>query len=253
MLRRNPHLAKLKSGYLFPEIQKRKLAFLQKNPDAQLISLGIGDTTEPIPPFIDQGLIDGARKLGQLVGYVGYGHDQGRKDLREALARKIYHGRVLPEEIFVTDGAKPDIGRLQLLFDANSTVAVQDPAYPVYVDTTLITGKKDLKFLSCVPENNFFPNLDSAPPVDIVFFSSPNNPTGAVATKEELTKLVRWVKKIGAILIFDAAYSAYIRDDALPRSIYEIEGAREVALEINSFSKMAGFTGVRLAWSVVPE
>lgn len=253
MFKRNPHLAKLKSGYLFPEIHRRKLAFLHKNPEAKLISLGIGDTTEPIPYKIVKGLKNAAEKLGTREGYTGYGPDQGHEILQKAIAEKIYNGLVKPEEIFISDGAKSDIGRLQILLGSDLSIGVQDPAYPVYVDTSLITAKAELHFLPCKPEKGFFPDLEQAPKVDVLFFCSPNNPTGAVSTKEELLRLVQWVKKIGALLVFDAAYSHYIRDPHLPRSIFEIEGAHECAIELNSFSKMAGFTGVRLAWSVVPN
>lgn len=253
MPKRNPDIAKLKAGYLFPEIHKRKMAFMEKNPNAKLISLGIGDTTEPIPSHIVEGLVDMSQKLGTKEGYIGYGPDQGNVQVRKALAEKIYHGLIKEDEIFLSDGAKCDIGRLQILFGKDHTVAVQDPAYPVYVDTSLISGKKDLKFLPCTVENNFFPDLEKAPVTDLVFFCSPNNPTGAVNTKAELKRLVDWVRKNNSILIFDAAYSHFIQDESLPRSIYEIEGARECAIELNSFSKMAGFTGVRLSWSIVPN
>lgn len=253
MLKRNPDLAKLKAGYLFPEIFKRKVAFLEKNPHAKLISLGIGDTTEPIPSLVVEGLVESAAKLGTKSGYTGYGTDQGDLPLREAICTKLYKNKVKPEEMFLSDGAKCDIGRLQVLFGSDLSVAVQDPAYPVYVDTTLISGKKSLDFLPCFPENKFFPKLEGATKANLIFFCSPNNPTGAVATREELKTLVDWVRANKSILIFDAAYSHFIRDPNLPRSIFEIEGARECAIELNSFSKMAGYTGVRLAWSIVPE
>lgn len=253
MPKRNPDIAKLKAGYLFPEIYKRKMAFLEKFPKANLISLGIGDTTEPIPSYIVEGLVESSHKLGTREGYMGYGPDQGYQKVRKALVDKFYNGKIKEDEVFLSDGVKCDIGRLQFLFGRDLTVAVQDPAYPVYVDTTIISGKGEIKFLPCVPENNYFPDLLQAPRTDIVYFCSPNNPTGAVSTKEELTQLVKWVKANKSILIFDAAYSHFIQDPSLPRSIYEIEGANECAIELNSFSKMAGYSGVRLAWSVVPN
>ena len=222
------------------------------HPAAKLISLGIGDTTEPIPPTIVKGLKNASERLGTKDGYTGYRADQGNLLLRKKIAEKLYRNVISPEEVIISDGAKCDIGRMQFLLPSNSLIAVQDPAYPVYVDTTLISGKKEPVYLSCIPENNFFPDLQKAPKVNAVFFCSPNNPTGAVSTKEELETLVKWVKKIKAILIFDAAYSHYIRDPILPRSIFEIEGAKSCAIEINSFSKMAGFTGVRLSWSIIP-
>ena len=253
LTKRNAGIAGLKAGYLFPEITKRKLAFLEKHPNAKLISLGIGDTTEPIPPTIVEGLVSGAEKLGTREGYVGYGPEQGSTSLRRAISETIYKGRVKADEIFISDGAKCDIGRLQFLFGPEATVAVQDPAYPVYVDTTLISGKKAPSNFPCTAENHFFPDLDTLPEADLIYFCSPNNPTGAVSTRKELERLVARVKERGSFLIFDAAYSHYIQDKNLPRSIFEIEGARECAIELNSFSKMAGFTGVRLAWSVVPD
>lgn len=253
MSERNASIATLKAGYLFPEINRRKMAYLEKNPNADLISLGIGDTTEPLTPYIVKGLIDASEQLGTESGYKGYGANQGELNLREALSQKFYQNLVAPDEIFLSDGAKCDLGRLQLLFSPNATVAVQDPAYPVYVDTTLISGKKNLYYLPCTAENNFFPNLDEAPKVDLLFFCSPNNPTGAVSSYEELKRLVDWALKNKTLIIFDSAYSHFIRDNSLPRSIFEIEGARRCAIEVNSFSKMAGFTGVRLSWTVVPK
>ena len=251
MPRRNPHLAKLKAGYLFPEIHKRKLAFLEKNPHAKLIGLGIGDTTEPIPGPIVEGFKEVVCRLATKESYSGYGPEQGHLELRKRIAEKIYNDLVEPGDIFVSDGAKCDLGRLQLLLRPDASIAIQDPTYPVYVDTSLITGKPSIHFLPCLPENGFFPDLERTPKVDALFFCSPNNPTGAAATRGELEALVKWVKKMGALLIFDAAYSPYIRDPKLPKSIFEIEGAKECAIEIHSFSKMAGFTGVRLGWSVV--
>lgn len=264
MVKRNENLAKLKSGYLFPEINRRKKAFLEKNPGVNIISLGIGDTTEPISPFITNSLTQFAKGLGTPSGYSGYGDEQGSIAFREKIADKIYNFAVTPDEIFISDGAKCDIGRLQTLFGSSATVAVQDPSYPAYVDTSVITGKTDgydetfkqykgITYLKCTPDNNFFPDLENTNKTDLIYFCSPNNPTGAVASKEQLEKLVLFAKKNGSIIIFDAAYSLYIRDHNLPRSIYEIPGAKDVAIEINSFSKIAGFTGVRLGWSVIPE
>ncbi|KAF3362959.1 LL-diaminopimelate aminotransferase [Chlamydiales bacterium STE3] len=262
MVKRNPSLLKLHSSYLFPEIARRKEALLEKNPDAKIISLGIGDTTEPIPFSIVEGLKNGAIELGVSSSYKGYGPEQGYSILREKIAEVVYHNQLRPDEIFVSDGSKCDIGRLQLLFGSDVTMAVQDPSYPAYVDTSVACGQTGafnqekglydgIVYLNCRPENDFFPELNFQ--ADVIYFCSPNNPTGAVATKEQLTQLVAYTKKIGAILIFDAAYAYFIQDPKLPKSIYEIEGAEEVAIELNSFSKMAGFTGVRLGWAVVPK
>ncbi len=264
MVKRNENIAKLQSGYLFPEINRRKKEFLEKNPDAKIISLGIGDTTEPITRHIDKGLVDAASGLGTSEGYSGYGDEQGLTELREKIASKIYNGIVSGDEVFVSDGAKPDIGRLQLLFGNDARVALQDPAYPVYIDSSVMFGKTGnydnsngkfdgIVYMPCLPENDFFPDLQKLPKADVIFFCSPNNPTGAVATREQLQSLVEYAKKNKSIIIFDAAYSEYIKDKNLPKSIFEINGAEEVAIEINSFSKPVGFTGVRLGWTVVPN
>ncbi len=255
-MKRNPHLAKLNSHYLFPEIAKRKQVFLAKNPSAKLISLGIGDTTEPIPSSIIPALMQRAQQLGTKEGYSGYGPEQGEQLLREHIVQQLYPNWVEAEEVFISDGSKCDIGRLQILFGNQASVAVQNPTYPVYVDTSVIVGQthsKELIHLTCHPENQFFPDLNQIPPVDILYFCSPNNPTGAAASYDQLTQLVNFAKQHRSILVYDAAYAWYIQEPHLPRSIYAIKGAREVAIELGSFSKMAGFTGVRLAWSIVPK
>ena len=264
MLKRNQNMAKLQSGYLFPEITRRKKEFSARNPNARIISLGIGDATEPITKHIGKALYDAAKGLGTEKGYTGYGDEQGMAALREKIASVMYGSKVDAEEVFVSDGAKPDIGRLHLLFGNEAVVAVQDPAYPVYIDSTVMYGKtgkynnaakqfENIVYMPCTPENNFFPDLKKMPRADVIFFCSPNNPTGAVATREQLQQLVNYARKNKSIIIFDAAYSQYISDKNIPKSIYEIEGAEETAIEINSFSKSIGFTGVRLGWSVVPN
>jgi len=264
MVKRNQNIEKLQAGYLFPEINRRKNEFLEKNPDAKVISLGIGDTTEPITPYIAKALTNAASGLGTVKGYSGYGDEQGLTELRQKIASKIYKNKVSGEEIFVSDGAKPDIGRLQLLFGNDATIAVQDPAYPVYIDSSIMYGKTgnynekadqfdNIVYMPCTPENNFFPDLRKLPKVDVIFFCSPNNPTGATATREQLEELVQYAKKNKSIIIFDAAYSEYISDKNIPKTIFEIDDAKDVAIEVNSFSKSAGFTGVRLGWTVVPN
>lgn len=253
MIKRNPNLAKLKSGYLFPEINKRKQKFLLENPSVKLISLGIGDTTEPIPHPIAKALSQAAEKLSTIEGYTGYGPEQGYKDLRQQIATKIYGNKIDAEEVFISDGAKCDIGRLQMLFGRDVSIAIQDPVYPVYLDGSIMQGVDQIFYMPCTPENNFFPDLEKIPRADIIYFCSPNNPTGAAATKEQLQKLVAFAKKNRSIIVFDSAYSNYIQDANVPKSIFEIEGAKEVSLEISSLSKMVGFTGVRLGWSVVPH
>lgn len=264
MVKRNNNISKLLSGYLFPEIAKRKKEYLQKNPNAQLINLGIGDTTYPIPVKITEAMSDYAMQLSTVEGYSGYGAEQGSEKLRTLISSKIYHGQIPPEDIFVSDGCKCDLGRLQVLFGNDVKIAVQDPAYPVYVDTSVILGQtgnaiensygyENLVYMPCNPENNFFPDLNIIPKVDILFITSPNNPTGTALTREQLKVLVAYAKENKSIIVYDAAYSLFISNDKYPKSIFEIPGAKEVAIELNSFSKIIGFTGVRLGWSVVPK
>jgi LL-diaminopimelate aminotransferase len=250
-MQRNERFEGLKAGYLFPEVSRRRKAFQERHPEARLISLGIGNTTEPITGHICSGLVDESKRLGTAAGYSGYGDEQGNQALREKIAAFVYGGKFSAEEVFVSDGAKCDIGRLQVLFGACKAV-VQDPAYPVYVDGSIIQGA-ELSYLPCTRENGFMPDVSLIPEGSVVYFCSPNNPTGAVATKEQLGLLVAEARRKRAILVFDAAYSEYISDPELPRSIFEIEGARDCAIEVNSFSKPIGFTGVRLGWSVVPK
>lgn len=253
MIKRNPHFTQLSQNYLFPEIHRRKLEFQSKNPHACLISLGVGDTTQPIPPSIVQEMVKKAQALGTAEGYTGYGPPFGNEPLREKIASTYYKGLIDKEDVFVSDGAKCDIGRLQLLFGSEVSVAIQDPAYPVYLDGCKIHGNKKIFPLPCSPENDFFPDLEHAAGANLIYFCSPNNPTGAVATRHQLEQLVSFAKKTGAIILFDSAYACYISHPDHPKSIYEIEGAKEAAIEISSFSKIAGFTGVRLGWTIVPE
>ena len=231
---------------------------------SRIISLGIGDTTQPIPPHILSGLVDSASKLGTKEGYSGYGAEQGMGPLRQKIAEKLYNGIIKDSEVFVSDGAKCDIMRVQQVFGPGVTTAVQDPSYPVYVDTSVMMGQtgdidsstnqyNNIVYMPCTAENDFFPDIENIPRADIVYFCSPNNPTGAAATREQLERLVKVCKERGSILVFDAAYAPFIRSEGVPKSIFEIEGAREVAMECNSFSKYAGFTGVRLGWTVVPD
>ena len=262
MIKRNQCIANIKAGYLFPEIAKRRREFAAANPDAKIISLGIGNTTEPVLPHTNAGLVSGAAALADVKTYTGYGDEQGLTALREKIAAALYNGLVEPDEVFISDGAKCDIGRLQLLFGSDVKVAVQDPSYPVYVDGSVLTGAAGgwegngyagITYLPCTAENNYFPNLEKIPQNSLIYFCSPNNPTGAVADRAQLTALVEAAINKGSIIIFDAAYSEFIRDPALPKTIYEIERAKTCAIEVNSFSKPAGFTGVRLGWSIVPK
>ena len=261
MIARNQCIENLKAGYLFPEIARRKQAFAASHPEARIISLGVGNTTEPILPHINAALVEAARGLGTIEGYSGYA-DAGLLALRERISAVFYHGRFGAEEIFISDGAKCDIGRVQLLFGARVPVAVQDPSYPVYVDGSVLigaagtgtgTGYAGITYLPCAKENGYFPDLSLIPTDGLVYFCSPNNPTGAAANREQLAALIHAARDRGALIIFDAAYGEYIRDPLFPKSIFEIEGAASQAIEVNSFSKSAGFTGVRLGWSVVPK
>ncbi len=256
MVKRNLSIASLTPKYLFNEIQSRKNAYISTHPTAKVISLGLGDTTEPIPESIAHYMSQAALDLSRTEGYTGYGPEQGGKELRDRLSKVIYNSKIDSEDIFISDGAKCDIGRLQLLFGYKCRIAVQDPAYPVYVDTRWILGvppEEPIIYLTCLPDNEFFPNLNHAKDADIIYFCSPNNPTGATASFSQLESLVHFAKTNRKIIIFDAAYSCFIQDPSLPKTIYEIPGANEVAIELGSFSKMVGFTGVRLGWTVVPK
>jgi LL-diaminopimelate aminotransferase len=261
----NTNYRKLSAGYLFPEIARRSNAFLESNPGRKLLKLGIGNTTEPLTPTVIKGLHRGVDKLSSSETYSGYGDEQGNSALRSALADYYRKGGVelQADEFFVSDGAKPDSGNIQSIFGLDNVVAVQDPAYPVYVDSNVISGRtgeflKDqgryegLVYMPCNEDNGFFPEVPDAK-VDLIYLCSPNNPTGAVATKEQLKSFVDYARREKAVIIHDASYAEYISDPELPRSIFEIEGAKECSIEINSLSKFSGFTGVRLGWSIVPK
>ncbi|CAM8924924.1 unnamed protein product [Rhodiola kirilowii] len=261
---RNANMGKLQAGYLFPEIARKRNAHMLKYPDAKVISLGIGDTTEPIPQVITSAMANRSLALSTLEGYSGYGAEQGEKALRAAVASTFYGDLGIEEDdVFVSDGAKCDISRLQILFGSDVTMACQDPSYPAYVDSSVIMGQtglyssdvgkyKNIEYMRCSPENGFFPDLSTVARTDVIFFCSPNNPTGASASRDQLRQLVQFAKDNGSILVYDSAYARYISDDS-PQSIFEIPGAHEVAIETTSFSKYAGFTGVRLGWTVIPK
>jgi LL-diaminopimelate aminotransferase len=262
----NKNYNQLAAGYLFPEIGRRVRAFLAANPGVQVMRLGIGNTTEPLTPTVVKGLHAGVERLARRDTYSGYADDSsGEIEMKKALQR--YYRRSGTEldlsEIFVSDGAKPDTSNIQSIFSVDNVVAVQDPAYPVYVDTNVIAGRTGgysveqgrydgLVYMPCTEANAFFPDLPRQK-VDLIYLCSPNNPTGAVATKNQLERFIAHARNHQSVIIFDAAYSAFIREPHLPRSIYEIEGAQECAIEISSFSKIAGFTGVRLGWCIVPQ
>ncbi|MEK7219074.1 MAG: LL-diaminopimelate aminotransferase, partial [Patescibacteria group bacterium] len=258
----NKNYEKLQGGYLFSEIARRTKDFIQKNPGVDIMRLGIGNTTEALTPTIVKGLQNGVKKLANKKTYTGYGDEQGNLNLRKALADFYKKRNIIldAQEIFISDGAKPDSANIQSIFGQDNVVAVADPVYTVYVDSNVIAGRtggfkngkyESLVYMKCDEKNGFIPN----PPkekVDIIYVCSPNNPTGAVTTKKQLKAFVDYALKNKAVIIFDASYSEYIFDKSLPKSIYEIEGAKKCAIEINSFSKWSGFTGVRLGWSVVP-
>jgi LL-diaminopimelate aminotransferase len=254
MARINEHYAKLPASYLFPEIGRRVRTFQAAHPDAKVIRLGIGDVTEPLAPAIVEAMHTAVGELGRRETFRGYGPEQGYDFLIEAIRQHDYAARgvdVAADEIFVSDGSKCDSGNVQEIFSTAARVAVTDPAYPVYVDSNVMAGRTPI-YLVGDARNGFQP----APPrdaVDVVYLCSPNNPTGTVCTRAQLEAWVAWARATDAIILFDAAYEAYISDPALPRSIYEIAGANECAIELRSFSKRAGFTGVRCAFMVVPK
>lgn len=263
MAKINQNYQKLSAGYLFPEIARRTNLFLNENPGVQVMRLGIGDTTEPIVSSVIDGLHKGVDDLGSVESYSGYGPSEGIDALRQGIA-DFYNengAKIDASEVFVSDGAKSDSANIQGIFSEDCVVAVQDPAYPVYVDSNVIAGRtgladengyQGLVYMPCTEENGFFPELPKGK-VDLIYLCSPNNPTGAVATKEQLKTFVDYAREHKAIILFDSAYASFITDPSLPKSIYEIDGASECAIELNSFSKTAGFTGVRLAWTIVPK
>ena len=253
MAKLNQNYSKLPKTYLFSEIAKRAKAFSAKNPGVELMKLGIGNTTLPLSPIALKGLEDGVKKLADVKTYTGYGDEQGNTSLREAVAA-WYKERGIsldPSEIFISDGAKSDSANIASIFSDDAIIAVSDPVYPVYHDANIIAGKK-IVLMDCLEKNNFIPEVPKGK-VDVIFLCSPNNPTGAVATKKQLKEFVDYAIKNNAVIVFDAAYSEYISDEKLPGSIYQIPGAKKCAIELQSLSKMAGFTGVRLGWSVVPK
>lgn len=265
MIRINEHYLKLKASYLFSDIAKRVTAYTQAHPDKAVIRLGIGDVTEPLPQVCIDALKAGAEELAHRETFRGYGPEQGYAFLREAIATHDYASRNCPisaDEIFVSDGSKCDCGNIQEIFATEGlTLAIPDPVYPVYVDTNVMAGRTGpnldgryagITYLESTPDNRYVPAIP-ATPSDLIYLCFPNNPTGAVATKEQLTAWVAYAKAHRAIILFDSAYEAFITDPAIPRSIYEIPGADECAIEFRSFSKTAGFTGTRCAYTVVPK
>lgn len=261
----NNNYLKLKAGYLFPEIARRVNAFAEANPKAAIIKLGIGDVTEPLPAACRTAMIQAVEDMGDRATFKGYGPEQGYGWLREKIAQHEFQARgceIDASEIFISDGSKCDSGNILDIFDANNKIAVLDPVYPVYVDTNVMagnTGEVDetgkyggLVYLPVSAENNFTPALPTEK-VDLIYLCFPNNPTGATISRDHLQSWVDYARINHSIILFDSAYEAFITDTTLPHSIYEIPGARDCAIEFRSFSKNAGFTGTRCAWTVVPK
>ncbi|MGG1637845.1 LL-diaminopimelate aminotransferase [Paenibacillus sp. MCAF9] len=262
----NQNYLELQGSYLFSEIAKRRTKFIQENPNAEIISLGIGDVTRGLPDSVLNAMHSAVDELAAPGSFRGYGPEQGYDFLINAIIENDYKARgidIATNEVFVSDGSKCDVGNIQEIFSENSIVAVQDPVYPVYVDTNVMAGRsgkynqdtkryENIAYLECTAENDFKPSLPDRK-VDIIYLCYPNNPTGMTLTKEELKVWVDYAKANNCIILYDSAYEAFIQEEDVPHSIYEIEGAREVAIEFRSFSKTAGFTGVRCAYTVVPR
>jgi LL-diaminopimelate aminotransferase len=264
MIRINEHYTKLQASYLFSDIAKRVAAFQKTHPDKEIIRLGIGDVTMPLPAACVQAMHTAVDEMAEQKTFRGYGPEQGYDFLREAIAAEDFQFRgadIAADEIFISDGAKCDTGNIQELFARDITVAIPDPVYPVYLDTNVMAGRtgaytdgryEGITYMDCTAENGFVPALPETP-VDLIYLCFPNNPTGTTITKEALQSWVDYARANKALILYDAAYVAFIRDESLPQSIYELKGAKEVAIEFRSFSKTAGFTGTRCAYTVVPK
>ena len=265
MAKINENYLKLKAGYLFPEISKRVRVFSENNPGKKIIRLGIGDVTLPLPPSIVKAMKNASDEMGTSTGFKGYGPEQGYSFLIEEIIKHDFNPlgiNLSVDEIFVSDGSKCDTGNIQEIFSLDSKIAVTDPVYPVYVDTNVMAGRtgdvgsdgrySGLVYLPCSKENGFQPDFPKEK-VDLIYLCYPNNPTGTTITKSRLKEWVDFAKKNNSIILYDAAYEAFISDSSVPRSIFEIEGAKEVAMEFRSFSKTAGFTGTRCAFIVIPK
>jgi LL-diaminopimelate aminotransferase len=261
----NENYLKLKAGYLFPEIGRRVKAYSDAHPSEKIIRLGIGDVTLPLAPSIVNAMVDAAKEMGSPAGFHGYGPEQGYGFLIQKIIEHDYTKRgvtISEDEVFVSDGSKCDCGNIQEIFSLDSKIAVVDPVYPVYVDTNVMAGRTgevdangryaNIVYMPATESNNFEPDFPKEK-ADIIYLCYPNNPTGMVASKSRLTEWVNFAKKTGSIILFDSAYESFIQDPEIPKSIYEIPGAKEVAMEFRSFSKTAGFTGTRCAYLVIPK
>lgn len=250
----NENFLKLQDSYLFSTIAKKVAKFTEENPKKEIIKLGIGDVTRPIVPVCIEAMHKAVDEIGTKEGFKGYGPEQGYDFLRDAIVKNDYKSRgidVKKDEIFVSDGAKCDCGNIVDIFGKENKVAITDPVYPVYLDTNIMSGR-DVIYLPVTAKNNFMPELPKEK-VDMIYLCFPNNPTGTVLTKEELKKWVDYAKANNSVILYDAAYEAFITEEKIPHSIYEVEGAKEVAIEFKSYSKTAGFTGVRCAYVVIPK
>ena len=266
MARINENYLKLPGSYLFSEIGRRVREYGSAHPEAEIIRLGIGDVTQPLVPAVIEALHTAVDEMGSAETFKGYAPDLGYAFLREVIAEKDYAARgcrITPDEIFISDGAKCDCGNIQEIFSTDNTVAVCDPVYPVYVDSNVMAGRtgpydpeterfKGVIYMPCTAENGFVPDLPETVP-DMIYLCFPNNPTGAVMTKDRLQEWVDYANRHGSVILYDAAYEAYISEPDIPHSIYECSGAEECAVEFRSFSKTAGFTGLRLGYTVIPE
>ncbi len=264
MIRINENYLKLQASYLFSTIAKRVNEFQGQNPNTEIIKLGIGDTTRALPAACIEAFHSSVDEMAADATFRGYGPEQGYSFLREKIAENDFQARnvdIAADEIFISDGAKCDTGNFQEILSTKISLAVPDPVYPVYVDTNVMAGRtgdfenrryRKIVYLECTKTNNFIPDLPTKP-VDLIYLCFPNNPTGATISKEGLAKWVDYARENKSLILFDAAYEAFIRDEALPHSIYEVDGAKEVAVEFRSFSKTAGFTGTRCAFTVVPK
>jgi len=263
MAKLNHHFSKLSGSYLFPEIEKRVAAFRQKNPSCRLVDLGVGDITQPLPASAVAALAKAAQEMGQPGSFRGYGPSEGYPFLREAIAQGEYGGLGIdPSEIFISDGAQSDIANFQELFDADNTIGIPDPTYPVYLDSNVIAGRTrallktgrygGVVYLPCTEETGFKPQVPRSH-LDLIYLCSPNNPTGAAIDRKLMKEWVDFARERRAVILLDGAYAAFTTDPDAPKSIYEIEGAKEVAVEFRTFSKSAGFTGLRCSYTVVPK
>ena len=261
----NENYLLLESNYIFAEINRRVDEFQKENPDAQIIKMGIGDVTRPLPKAVVEAFEKSVLEMGQAETFMGYGPEQGYSFLIEEIIKNDFEPlgiELSTDEVFISDAAKCDTANIQEIFGLDNVIAVTDPVYPVYVDSNVMAGRsgpmqdsgryEGIVYLPCTAENNFIPELPETP-VDLIYLCLPNNPTGTALTREDLSKWVGYARENNSIILFDAAYEAYVTEDNIPRSIYEIDGAKEVAIEFRSFSKNAGFTGTRCAFAVVPK